>query len=199
MKFKLFHVEQNHLFSHAGLTNEIWKQYKEFFSDTFSSKLEYVEHVLTKMSEEAFKAAYKGAAHQLFAAGWDRGGFARHGGINWVDWRNLSPISGVNQVVGHSMNRVPRIMIQKYGGGYTKKDIIEYYRKDNIVRELDKQRGIQPVQQKVLSTSYCLDTGGNHYMVIEDGDVQIYDLNTGVNLRDLDQYFIMESPMNSLS
>lgn len=188
-KFKLFYVEQKFLLSHAGFTNELWKQYSAFFEDTFNTKLEYVEYVLNKMAEEAVIAANDGKDHQLLAAGWDRGGFARYGGINWVDWRNFSPIKGVNQIVGHSIHKVPQILVQKEGGGYCKKDIIEHYQTQQIIN----------VKQGILSTSYGLDTASNHYMVIEDGEVQIYDLHTGINLRELDKYFINPSEMNTLS
>jgi hypothetical protein len=40
--------------------------------------------------------------HPLVAAGWSRGGTAPVGGIVWQDWRELKPIAGLHQVVGHT-------------------------------------------------------------------------------------------------
>lgn len=198
-KFKVFHIEQGFVFSHAGLTNKLWKEYSaKFNSDGFKDKLSFFEHVLSTTVEEAIIAANRGKEHQLFAAGWDRNGFARYGGINWVDWNNLSPINGINQFVGHSIGRLPRVMVQKAGGGYKKNDILEHYDRLKIIDELNEKHDVKN-EEKVLSTSYCLDTCNNHYAVIEDGKVHFYDWQNNINLRELDKYFIPESPLNILT
>jgi hypothetical protein len=140
---------------------------------------------------------------ELFAAGWDRGGSSRHGGMNWVDWRYLAPINGINQIVGHSTHAIPEILIQKEGGALSKKDVIEHYK---LQANIEKYKLIskQPVsaniiEPKYLSVSYNLDTNSNHYMVIEDGVVNIYDSQNHINLRELDNYYIPDNPMNTLS
>ena len=130
---------------------------------------------------------------ELFAAGWDRGGTSRYGGMNWVDWRYLAPINGINQIVGHSTNAIPQILIQKEGGALSKKDVTEHYK---LQAKLVKNKIGEP---KYLSVSYNLDTNSNHYMVIENGVVNIFDYQTHMNLREIGNYYIPDNPMNTLS
>jgi hypothetical protein len=130
---------------------------------------------------------------ELFAAGWDRGGLHRNGGMTWVDWRNLAPINGINQIVGHSTHTIPEVLIQKEGGALSKKDVIEHYK---LQSKLVKSN---IGDSKYLSVSYNLDTNSNHYMVIEDGVVNIFDFQTHINLKELGNYYIPDSSMNTLS
>jgi hypothetical protein len=44
----------------------------------------------------------QGRMHPLVAAGTSRGGSAMVGGIVWQDWRELEPITGLRQIVGHT-------------------------------------------------------------------------------------------------
>ena len=44
----------------------------------------------------------QGRMHPLAAAGNSRGGSAEVGGIVWQDWRELKPIPGLRQIVGHT-------------------------------------------------------------------------------------------------
>lgn len=46
--------------------------------------------------------------HYLVEAGADRGGWRRHGGITWVDYRKFQPIPGVKQLFGHTLGLQPR-------------------------------------------------------------------------------------------
>lgn len=53
--------------------------------------------------DDALRKLHLGLWHPLFAAGRSRGGPARFGGINWLDWQyEFEPIEGINQLVGHT-------------------------------------------------------------------------------------------------
>jgi len=194
-KFGVYHIDQGYVFSHAGLTNELWREFSNKFTDQESheSKLEFFDRVMKIISEEAINDAKKDEDVLLFGAGWDRGGMHKVGGINWVDWNRLSPIKGINQIVGHSTRRIPQILVQKSGGGYVKQDITEHYDLENGIKSLDK-----PFDPKYLSISYCLDTNLNHYGIIQDGSLDIYHINTGINLKDVENYHIAHNEMNNL-
>jgi hypothetical protein len=184
--FKFYHIEQGFVFIHAGLTNPLWKILSLNFTEKgYKTKLEFFDAVLAYHVYNGIKSAKQGHDVGLFNAGWDRNGFERYGGINWVDWDSFSPINGINQIVGHSINRVPEILVQRKGGGISKKNVIDYYKK--------------PYHGEVLSVTYALDTCNNHYMVIDGGEVNIFDFQTGINLKELNRYYIPESNLNTLS
>ena len=186
-KFGVYHIDQGYVFSHAGLTNELWREYSAKFTEqgATETKIDFFDRVMKVISKESIDAAKSNYDTVLFAAGWDRGGIYRHGGMNWVDWSHLSPIKGINQIVGHSIHRVPQVLVQKVGGGYVKQDVTEYYNENT--------------NKEVLSISYDIDTHLNHYAVIENGIVDIYHIETGINLKDIRNYNIPESEMNGLS
>lgn len=192
-KFGVYHIDQGYLFSHAGLTNELWREYSAKFTEQGpnETRLEFFDRVMKVISKEALDSAKEHGNPVLFAAGWDRGGIYRHGGMNWVDWGSLSPIKGINQIVGHSIHRIPQVLVQKVGGGYVKQDVTEYYDIRRKAASFD--------DNYVLSISYDIDTHLNHYAVIEDGNVDIFHIDTGINLKDVNQYNIPESEMNGLT
>jgi hypothetical protein len=186
-KFKVFHTEGNFLFSHAGFSNLLWKDVSlKHAKGENESKFDFVVRVLAECANEGVREIAVGHDYWLFGAGWDRGGIQRHGGINWVDWTNFAPISGINQLVGHTPHKIPEILIQRSGGGYTKRDVI-------------KQENYPPVPpNEILSINYALDTHLNHYAVIEDGKVNIFDYQNRINVKDLKNYFIPENRMSPL-
>lgn len=47
--------------------------------------------------------------HSLLSAGYDRGGSNAKGGLVWCDWRSLSLPPGIDQLVGHTPGRAPRV------------------------------------------------------------------------------------------
>jgi hypothetical protein len=203
-KLKVYHITQGYVCSHAGLTNQKWKEYSSKFDrKPEQTDLQFFDEVMSYFVQHDIKRARYNENAELFAAGWDRGGSSRYGGMNWTDWRNLAPINGINQIVGHSTNTIPQILIQKEGGALSKKDVTEHYK---LQANIEKYKLIskQPVsaniiEPKYLSVSYNLDTNSNHYMVIEDGVVNIYDSQNHINLRELDNYYIPDNPMNTLS
>jgi hypothetical protein len=203
-KLKVYHITQGYVCSHAGLTNQKWKEYSSKFDQKpEQTYLQFFDEVMSYFVQHDIKRARYNENAELFAAGWDRGGTSRYGGMNWVDWCNLAPINGINQIVGHSTRSIPEILIQKQGGALSKKDVIEHYK---LQANIEKYKLIskQPVsaniiEPKYLSVSYNLDTNSNHYMVIEDGVVNIFDYQTHMNLREMGNYYIPDNPMNTLS
>ena len=190
------------MLSHAGLTNAIWKTLShKVLEDASKTKLEQFDEVLTYFAAAAIADAKVFGNPELFGAGWDRGGFQRNGGINWVDWNSFAPINGINQIVGHSIHKVPQILVQKKGGAVSKKSIIEHYEHLELVRKLHEEHNVKEkfLDVEYLSVSYAIDTCNNHYVVIEDGVVNIYDFITRLNLKDLGAVYISESSLNTLS
>jgi hypothetical protein len=187
-RFKFYHIEQGFFFAHAGLDNRPWKDMKRVFTEDGSkTKLEFVDEVLSHWVIQARKDIGMDRRVELLGAGWDRGGLQQVGGINWVDFSNLSPVQGINQIVGHTPHRVPDVKIQKQGGAITVKDIFEYYDIKHF-----------PACKDPLSINYALDTHSKHYIVIEDGEVQVWDVQHNMKVQDLQEYAIPESPMSGL-
>jgi hypothetical protein len=79
------------------------------------------------------------------------------------------------------------VLIQKVGGGYTKRNVIE-----------QSKYPTTPIEN-ILSVNYDLDTALGHYMIIENGKVDIFDFFNGINLKDAKNYFIPGSRMSPLS
>lgn len=198
-QLKYFHIEGGFVFSHAGLSNVKWKELAlRILGKKEKLTLTRFEEILTEFVAVAHKRAKNDEDSDLFAAGWDRGGIYRNGGITWVDWSNFSPIQGINQFVGHSRGRLPRILIQKVGGALSNKSVLEYYKHCRLIEECNKVSHV-PFKEKLLSVNYCLDTGLNHYAVIENKVVDIFDHQNRINLRDIHLYNIPESELNNLS
>ena len=200
-QLKFFHIDQGYAFTHAGVSNQIWKKLLLRFPEnaTNKPKLEFFRDVLTDVVAESIDIANQGGSAELFGAGWDRHGWQPDGGILWVDWNNLSPLKGVNQIVGHSKHRLPQIFIQKVGGAISKKSILDHYEREDLIRRANEAAHVPLKEKPVLSTNYLLDTALEHYAVITDGKVEIYDYQNRINLRQLADYVIPESPLNNLS
>jgi hypothetical protein len=189
-KFQFYHIDQGFLFTHAGFDNRLFKDFKRVCGtdDGSKTKLELVDEVLTYQVGRAKKQIVMNTKCELLGAGWDRGGGQHIGGINWCDFSNLSPISGVNQIVGHTPHRIPDVKIQNMGGNISVRDIVEFY----DVKAF-------PRTKNPLSINYALDTHSNHYMVVEDGEVQIFDIHNNIKMQDIINFAIPENPMNLLS
>lgn len=184
-QFKVFHAEDGYLFSHAGLSNILWERTivrTTAIDESISDKFELVTDTLGRIAVEAIELSAAGHYHWLFGCGADRGGQQSCGGITWVDWRSFAPLKGVNQIVGHTRGRVPRVLAQRSQGGYANVDIFQHY-------------SHQP--KDPLSISYCLDTGLDHYATITNGVVEVYDYITELNLRDYEKYAIPANPLNN--
>jgi hypothetical protein len=66
---------------------------------------------LLALEEEAlWKLRYCQQVTPFIAAGRGRGGPARVGGVDWLDWETeFIPINGLNQIVGHSNGKEVRV------------------------------------------------------------------------------------------
>lgn len=186
-RFKVYAVADGYVCTHAGLTNPLWKNFSSKFEQRENeTKLKFFERVLSKYVDDNVSEAKNNKVPELFSAGWERGGYQQHGGVNWVDWDSFSPINGINQIVGHTIHSSPQVCIQYAGGGIKKKDVSEYYLSDT---NDEKQH---------LSISYGLDTASRHYMVIEDGVVDIFHIETGISLKNVKNIYLPENPMSGL-
>jgi len=87
-RFRLAHAEQAWLMSHAGF-HPVW------------IKEPTVERILNRC-DQAMQRAKRHVVDPVLGAGEDRGCLQRFGGPPWMDWKNLIPIPGINQMVGHT-------------------------------------------------------------------------------------------------
>lgn len=94
-RMKLFSWVDGWLITHAGLTNGLHPA-----AD--------VHTLLPIEAADCMRQMEAGNSHYLIEAGADRGGWRRHGGINWVDFGKFEPIPGVKQLFGHTLGSEPR-------------------------------------------------------------------------------------------
>jgi metallophosphoesterase superfamily enzyme len=87
-RFKLAHVEQDWLLSHAGF-HPSWME-----TGTGNRIIDRCYEVMEK--------AARCVVDPLLGWGIDRGGNQPVGGPLWLDWDSLVPIPGINQIVGHT-------------------------------------------------------------------------------------------------
>jgi len=83
------------------------------------------------------------------------------------------------------------------GGSISNKSIIEHYEHQALVAQANATSRV-PIKVKNLSTTYDLDTGLNHYAIVSNGSVEIFDYINNINLRDVANYAIPENPLNNL-
>jgi hypothetical protein len=93
-KLKYFHSENNHWFSHAGIT-KYWFQHP--MKDGITE-----ENIQSIISEAVIKLQNDNHDNAIWAVTPHRGGGSVVGGLVWNDWREMELIPNVNQVVGHT-------------------------------------------------------------------------------------------------
>ena len=103
-RLRLAYAEQGWLISHAGF-HPVW------------IKQPTVERILNRC-DQAMQRAKRHVVDPILGAGEDRGGLQRIGGPLWMDWDNLMPISGVNQIVGHTPGDEVRKKITRKSRNY---------------------------------------------------------------------------------
>jgi Calcineurin-like phosphoesterase len=70
----------------------------------------YDREALFDMEEIVLSDLQFAKVHPWLQAGRGRGGNARVGGVDWLDWNSeFAPIPGLNQIVGHTHGSIPRI------------------------------------------------------------------------------------------
>src|SRR5439155_3329797 len=87
-RFQLAYFEQGWLISHAG------------FHLTWIER-PTVSRILRRCGK-AMSLARRGKVDPILAFGEARGGLQRYVGPLWMDWSSFQPISGINQIVGHT-------------------------------------------------------------------------------------------------
>lgn len=111
-KLKYFHFENNHWFSHAGIT-KYWFQHpmkEQLNIDNVQKIIDDAVHNLKIQNTQD---------NAIWAASNRRGGSSPVGSITWQDWRDLELITKVNQIVGHT----PLIKITTISDDNTKSSI----------------------------------------------------------------------------
>ena len=162
---KFYHIEDGWCYSHAGLTVSMWKSMALGYEQgTEETRAQFFERVLKNWVAKTVEDIGLIKNLPLLGCGWDRGGTQRHGGIIWIDWRNFASIHGINQMVGHTPHRIPEAHVQFVGGGYKKKYVSDY------LKDISKYSG-----PEVVSLNFAIDTHMNHYAIVTDGQVVIYD------------------------
>ncbi|WP_348546341.1 hypothetical protein [Chthoniobacter sp.] len=68
--------------------------------------------------EECMENARKHVIDPTFGVGVDRGGNQSVGGPLWMDWDNLEPFTGINQIVGHTSGKEAREKIRPKSRNY---------------------------------------------------------------------------------
>jgi len=160
-KLKSFHVENNILFSHAGISKRFldfvvkkgdWDEDKEYSLENIVSSLE-------DWTEKARLLFPVGGSHPLFMAGWDRGGRQDYGGIIWEDSRTHFPIKGLKQIFGHTPGKKPYyILIGDHHGNPILVGLDKY----------DEELKSGMHKGSLETWGLCIDTHTNHYAIIED-------------------------------
>lgn len=116
-KLYLYHYEQDFLMTHAGIHINLMTDYVTNHQDAFDKYIvdnqfltveDVINNIIKPACEEALEGAKIGCSHPWLEAGIIRGGNRSIGGIIWLDWiYEFEPISGLNQIVGHTELDVP--------------------------------------------------------------------------------------------
>jgi len=142
-KFKLAYKIGKYTLSHAGFNFA----FRNVNVDKYG--LGYFPDVwVDELCKDGLEAAKNGIWNPILGAGIDRGGDQDIGGVLWQDWKELDPIAGINQIVGHT-------------SGKTVRTKWEYF------KSLD-----------IESDNYCLDTNFHHVAILdsETNELEIKEL-----------------------
>lgn len=83
------------LCTHAGFSNDFFKEQQIKKSDTVKKILEFSKKDIEKINDVTY-------SHAFFQAGISRGGSSLVGGPLWCDYNEFVDISGINQIFGHT-------------------------------------------------------------------------------------------------
>jgi hypothetical protein len=189
-KFQYYHIHDGFVFSHAGLSVHLWKQMLWNFAEEDVPNPVTIEFFDKLLGEFVAKNRHQASVLHpapLFAPGWDRGGLERYGGITWGDFGSFAPIKGINQIFGHTPRKVPTILTQNQHGTLSTYGAAEYARRE------------ETINKNATSLNLDLDTHNSHYLVIEDGKLDIFDRQTGLSFRELKDYAIPDNPLHGLA
>lgn len=98
---RLYHYEQDFLFTHAGLHNYLINKYA--FENKLTTRGEIIDRIVKPATEKALIDVSNNKPNEWLNAGFARGGMQVAGGITWLDWDDeFEPVPGLNQIVGHT-------------------------------------------------------------------------------------------------
>jgi hypothetical protein len=98
-KMSLYTVDQGFNLSHAGFHPKL------FMHPVKGMDYDYINGIL----KQAVEGGINNVPHPALQPGRARGGINEVPGLTWTDWDNeFVPISGFNQIVGHSSHREPQ-------------------------------------------------------------------------------------------
>ncbi len=159
-RLKLFHVESNILFTHAGLDN-YWISWAAAQGHEFAPlNVESIGKWLEHESVIAKRNFASGSSHPFLEAGRDRGGRNQFGGLNWADFSGHHPIPMIGQIVGHSVMDAD------------KGPLFRLISKDGSPTYRLAAKGVNP-RHLAHGWTLCMDTHNKHYGILEDGILTI--------------------------
>ena len=136
--FKWYFVIDDYLCTHAGI-------HPNYIPSTAKNNDDIINYIDSEC-ERATLAARTNDYHWFFKAGRARGGFARYGGIVWLDFDNeFEPIEDLKQIVGHTFRR-SRGIEQHHTEGFS--DLTE-------------------------ANNLCIDCNVNQWLTITNGKMEI--------------------------
>lgn len=100
-KLKLHHWVDGWLLSHAGVSSHIFGGANDAVT----------REMIDQTCNEALANADSLEKVPALGCGFARGGWQFKGGIIWLCWSEFEPIPGLNQIVGHTPDPIPRKMI----------------------------------------------------------------------------------------
>jgi hypothetical protein len=105
--FKVAYQKDNHLFTHAGITNS-W--YAEFLELSLLQQIKDERDTVADLINKIEQTAQRWLLHK---AGTIRGGDG-HGGVTWADRKEMiaDMLEGYHQVVGHTV--VPQVEVVRF-------------------------------------------------------------------------------------
>ncbi len=179
-----YHEEGNWLISHAGLDPRV-----------FDTSLLLDLNALQAEFTEAFSILENGGYHRYFAAGYDRGGSEKYGGVTWIDFNTINPLVEYNQIVGHTILKEPTI---------------RYRTENKYLKTVPFNSGlVSPHNANKLDNDIVvgLDTNNRHYALITDGILTIHETNKEwmeasneeISKRKRDELYEIFSSLSSMS
>src|ERR1051326_644850 len=157
-KLKFFHVlDDKWLLTHAGLHKSYLNTYAPDIAKIYKNRPEFIKKLtefLTDQSIISIRKIARNEQHWLTGAGHARGGLFNVGGIIWCDIREFYPITGLNQIFGHTPSKHPRWI--NYNGKEVKLVVDERFTPspDDVEK----------------SFNLCLDTHTTNYAIWNDVD-----------------------------
>ncbi len=113
---KLYHYEQNFLFTHAGVHSYLIEKYA--LKNNLNTQ-EVINQIIKPATENALKDVETKNTNLWLDAGFARGGMQIVGGITWLDWHDeFEPVPDLNQIVGHTELRYPEEKITDNSKNY---------------------------------------------------------------------------------